>query len=196
MSFFWLAVLLEGGLAGVAVLADWLFRLGLNYGVYIWCDRETALQIVLGLLPLIVGYFVLLLLPLEGLQKVDRLVREFYWQYMRNLKLWQLAVIAALAGIGEELFFRGLIQMGLSNALGLDVWLAVLIASLLFGLAHAVTPTYFFLAFVISVYLGFLFVHTGNLFVPIAIHALYDLFVFLYIRQTLHRGTAHDRPIP
>ena len=187
MSFFWQAVLVEGGLAVLAVFADWLFRLGLNYGAYIWCNGETILQIVLGLLPLIVGYFVLKSLPFEGLRQVDRLVRELYEQYMKNMTIWQLAVIAALAGIGEELFFRGLIEMGLSNALGFEVWLAVLIASLFFGLAHAVTLTYFFLAFIISVYLGFIFVHTGNLFVPIAIHALYDLFVFLYIRQTSHK---------
>jgi membrane protease YdiL (CAAX protease family) len=95
-------------------------------------------------------------------------------------------VIAALAGIGEELFFRGMIQLGLSGVLGLEVWHAILIASLIFGLAHAVTLTYFILAFVISVYLGFIFDFTDNLLVPIAIHAFYDFFVFLYIRYTPH----------
>ena len=181
MSFFWMVVLAEGGLAIIAILAD-VFLLGLNYWQQIWCHDETLGQIFWGLLPLIIGYFVLQALPLESLQRIDRLVREMFQQHMNSLKLWQLAVIAALAGIGEELFFRGLLQLGLSSVF--HVWLAIFLASLLFGMAHAVTRTYFLLAFVISVYLGFLFDYTGNLFVPIAIHALYDFFVFLYIKFT------------
>jgi len=184
VSFFWQAVLFEGGLAVIAILVDLLFRLGLNYWDHCWCDIETLRQITWGMLPLFVGYFLLQALPLSALRKIDRVVRELFRQHMGHWKLWQLALVAALAGIGEELLFRGLIQLGLSTFL--NVWLAVLLTSLLFGLAHAVTPTYCFLAFVISLYFGFLFVQTGNLFVPIAIHALYDFFVFLFIRFTPH----------
>ena len=186
MSLFWWAVWVEGGLAVVAILAD-VFLLGLNLWNYCWCDSTTLFQIAWGLFPLIVGYFVLQALPFAPLQRIDRLVREFFQQHMSHLNFWQLAVIAALAGIGEELFFRGLIQLGLSAGLGLNIWLAILVASLIFGLAHAATLTYFLLAFIISIYFGFLFDYTGNLFVPIAIHALYDFLVFLYIRFTPHK---------
>jgi membrane protease YdiL (CAAX protease family) len=186
MSFFWQAILVEGGLAVIAILTDLLFRLGLNYWEHCWCNAETLQQIAWGLLPLIAGYFVLQVLPLSALRQIDHFVRELFWQHMGHWKLWQLALVAALAGLGEELLFRGLIQMGLSHLM--DVWLAILLTSLIFGLAHAVTPAYCFLAFVISLYLGFLFVHTENLFVPIAIHALYDFFVFLYIRFTPRKG--------
>ena len=182
MPFFWLTILVEGGLAVIAILADELL-LGLNYWKYLCCNDKTLLEIILGLLPLIAGYFVLQALPFTAIQRIDRLVRELFQQHMSHLTLWQLAVIAALACIGEELFFRGLIQLGLFEWFGIQ-WLAILIASLVFGLAHAATRTYFLLAFVISVYLGFLFVHIGNLLVPIAIHAFYDFFVFLYIRFT------------
>jgi len=181
MSFFWQAVIVEGGLAVVAIIVALCF--GLDYWAHCWCDGETLSMIVWATLPLIVGYWVLQRLPLASLQRIDRFVREVFWQHMGRLTVGQLALIAALAGIGEELFFRGMIQMGLV-ALGTTEWLAILLASLLFGLAHAITPMYFFLAFVISLYLGFLFVHTDNLLVPIAVHALYDFFVFLYIRFT------------
>ena len=186
MSFFWQAVLVEGGLAVVAILVDLIFGLGLYYWEHCWCDGETLYHIACAVLPLIAVYFVLQAVPIASLRRIDRLVRDVFQQHMAPLSLWQLALIAALAGIGEELFFRGLLQMGLCTFV--DVWLAVLIASLVFGLAHSITPTYVLLAFVISLYLGFLFVYTGNLFIPIAIHALYDFFVFMFIRLTPHKN--------
>jgi membrane protease YdiL (CAAX protease family) len=185
MSFFWQAVLVEGGLAVIAILVDLLFSLGFNYWEHCKYNGETLQQIAWGLLPLAIGYFVLQILPFAALRHIDRLVRELFWQHMGHWKLWQLALVAALAGLGEELLFRGLIQQYFATIV--DVWLAVFLTSLIFGLAHAVTPTYCLLAFVISLYLGFLFVHTENLFVPIAIHALYDFAVFLYIRFTPHK---------
>ena len=185
MSFFWLAVLFEGGLAIVALFADLFFRLGLNYWQYVKFDNATPLQIVLGLLPLIAGYFVLQWLPFAALRQIDRVVRELFQQHMAHWKLGQLALVATFAGLGEELFFRGLLQLGLS--IFVDVWLAILLTSLIFGLAHAVTFLYCILAFLVSLYLGLLFIHTDNLVVPIAVHALYDFFVFMYIWFTPHR---------
>ena len=184
-----MAVWVEGGLGIIALIVGFFF--GLHLWQYIWCDWETVWQTIWGLAPLIAGYFVLLALPISGIQRVGNLVRELFLQYMATLKLWQLTLIAALAGIGEELFFRGLLQLGLYYFFG-DVWIAILISSLLFGLAHAITPTYFVLSFVVSIYFGWIFVHTGNLLVPIAIHALYDLFVFLYLRHTLCKSLSID----
>ena len=189
MSFFRMAVWVEGGLGIIALIVGFFF--GLHLWQHIWCDWETVWQVIWGLAPLIAGYFVLLALPISGIQRVGNLVRELFLQYMATLKLWQLTLIAALAGIGEELFFRGLLQLGLYYFFG-DVWIAILISSLLFGLAHAITPTYFVLSFVVSIYFGWIFVHTGNLLVPIAIHALYDLFVLLYLRHTLCKSLSID----
>jgi membrane protease YdiL (CAAX protease family) len=145
MSFFWQAIFVEGGLAVVAILADVLFRLNLHYWEYCRYDGETLRQIALAVLPLLAGYFVLRALPFEGLRRIDRFVREMYWQHMGHWKLWQLALVAVLAGVGEELLFRGLFQLGLATVV--DLWLAILLTSLLFGLAHAITPTYFFITF-------------------------------------------------
>jgi membrane protease YdiL (CAAX protease family) len=184
MSFFWMAVLVEGGLAVIAILADTLL-FGFNHWQYIQYDSNTLWQIIGGLLPLIAGYFVLQALPFAPLQRVDQLVRELFLQHMNHLQLWQLAVIAILAGIGEELFFRGLLQLGCSAIL--PVWIAILVVSLVFALAHAATQTYFWLTFFVAIYFSCLFLLTGNLVVPIAIHALYDFAVFLYIRCTPHK---------
>ena len=181
MSFFWQAVFLEGGLAVIAIVVALFF--GIDYLAHCRCDGETLLLIGAATLILVAGYFVLQALPFASLRQIDHLVRNFFYQYMGQLSLGQLALIAALAGIGEELFFRGMIQLGLS-VLGVAEWLAILLTSLLFGLAHAITPMYFLLTFFISLYFGFLFLYTDNLLIPIAVHALYDFFVFLFIRFT------------
>ena len=166
----------------MAILVEGLFGLRLDYWTHCWCDGETLWQIVVGLLPLLACYFVLQALPLAAFQRMDCLVRQLFWQHMGRWKLWQLAFVAALAGFGEELLFRGLLQQGLTGMM--DWRLAVLLTSLFFGLAHAATVTYFLLAFAVSVYLGWFFLWTDNLVVPIAVHALYDFFVFMIILAT------------
>ena len=185
MSFFWQAVFFEGGLAAVAILADVIFCLGLDYQACCWCDGKTVIQVIGGLLPLLAGYFTLQAISLPALQRVDKLVRQMFREHMQHWNLIQLALVAALAGLGEELLFRGLFQMGLSGLV--DAGWAILITSVFFGLAHAVTPTYSVLAFFISLYFGWLFFFTGNLFVPMAIHALYDFAVFLVLKYPLPR---------
>ncbi|MEE8117822.1 MAG: CPBP family intramembrane glutamic endopeptidase [Gemmatimonadales bacterium] len=93
--------------------------------------------------------------------------------------LVQLAVIAAVAGLGEEALFRGLIQGGAVEWLG-DAG-GLLAASALFGLAHLVTPVYAILAGIMGLYLGVLQLWSGNLVVPIVAHAVYDLGALLYL---------------
>jgi len=84
-----------------------------------------------------------------------------------------LALVALLAGLGEETLFRGLIQPALATHL--PVWAALAATATLFGLAHWVTPTYALLAGIVGAYLGGLLLMSGNLLVPIVAHALYDL---------------------
>ena len=56
----------------------------------------------------------------------------------------------------------------------------LIIASLLFGIAHAVTYTYALAAAVIGVYLGVLWWLAGNLLAPVACHAVYDFVALWY----------------
>jgi membrane protease YdiL (CAAX protease family) len=50
-----------------------------------------------------------------------------------------------------------------------------------FGLAHPISTTYAVLASLIGIYLGFLFVATDNLLVPIVTHAAYDFLALVYL---------------
>src|SRR5262249_54526611 len=60
-------------------------------------------------------------------------------------------------------------------------WLGLAAASVLFGLLHAVTPTYAVLATLMGGYLGGLWMATGNILAPIIVHALYDFVVLYYL---------------
>lgn len=84
------------------------------------------------------------------------------------------------AGVGEEWLFRGVAQSALSSGLGLSDVAAVGLASVVFGLLHAVTPAYAALATGASVFFGWLYLSSGNLAVPIACHAIYDVAALMW----------------
>lgn len=64
---------------------------------------------------------------------------------------------------------------------------AVVVASIIFGALHAVTPLYAFLATLASVYFGLIYLWSGNLAVAIVSHAFYDLCALLYAHWTVSR---------
>lgn len=92
--------------------------------------------------------------------------------------LAQLGLISLLAGIGEEVLFRSVIQGALATHTGPVIALAS--ASVLFGCAHFVTPGYAVVTAAIGVYLGVLWLGSGNLLTPIVAHATYDFIALVY----------------
>ena len=93
--------------------------------------------------------------------------------------VFDLLLISALAGLGEEVLFRGFMQTALGGTVGL--WMAVAITSIVFGLAHFVTVTYAVYATLIGVYLGTLLIFCDNLLVPVLAHAVYDFVALVYL---------------
>ena len=69
----------------------------------------------------------------------------------------------------------------------------LLISSLLFGLAHAITRTYVILAGLAGVFFGLQWHYTGNLLAPIISHAVYDYLAFLKIAREF-RDSATELP--
>ena len=106
----------------------------------------------------------------------------------------QLAFLAAFAGVGEELLFRGVVQTGLTGVLPSAG--ALLAASLWFGLMHAASPAYAVLAFVMGMYLGALFLIQGGLLAPIVTHALYDLVALLSVVRRWRQQAAAGPAVP
>ncbi|HET8836762.1 MAG TPA: CPBP family intramembrane glutamic endopeptidase [Gemmatimonadales bacterium] len=100
-----------------------------------------------------------------------------------------IALVAALAGLGEEALFRGVMQPALLAHI--PAWAAVAVTAAAFGLAHALTLTYAVLATLVGGYLGWLHLASGNLLVPILAHALYD---FIALRLLLRVKPTPPRP--
>jgi membrane protease YdiL (CAAX protease family) len=103
----------------------------------------------------------------------------------------QLVLVAALAGVGEELLFRGVLLPFAERWTTPLVALAV--TSLLFGLAHTLSMLYFLLATLIGAYFGWLAMNYG-LAVAMVAHGLYDLVALVYLsRRAPEKPTAAPR---
>lgn len=160
----------EGALAVLALLLALAFGLqpwrGIDFGA------DALVLSVLATAPLIVAVLALIQCRWNWVEALRRIVEDHLLPLFSNTGPSAVLAVALVAGIGEELLFRGVIQAGLEGLTGPVTALAI--ASLLFGLAHALTPAYFFLTFVTGIYLGGLYQATGNLLVPIMVHFLYD----------------------
>jgi membrane protease YdiL (CAAX protease family) len=83
-----------------------------------------------------------------------------------------ILIISLSAGVAEEFLFRGIIQAKAG----------ILIASLVFGLAHFISPLYFIVAAVMGFYMGIFFYVYNSLLIPVQIHFIYDLGALVYLR--------------
>jgi membrane protease YdiL (CAAX protease family) len=144
---------------------------------------------VAATIPLLLGLAWILNAESEPLKRLVALVLEHLGPLLAGRSATQLLLLAALAGVGEELLFRGVLQAGLTRVLP-SVG-ALIAASLLFGLAHAASATYAVLAFGVGVYLGGLFLIQGSLLTPIVTHALYDFVALLYVARSWRPPASH-----
>lgn len=119
----------------------------------------------------------------------DRIVKPL----ARELDMRSAGMVALCAGVGEELFFRGLLQTEFGLAF----------ASFAFSFLHfgPAVKKYLFIAalyVVIGAYFGLLFARTESLLVPIVTHVVYDFFALLYMRYAYvspERSSSGPRPV-
>ena len=183
-----LALLVEGGLGLAALGIGWL--IGYWPAIGIRFDSETAGEQlwaiglgVLGTVPPLVALVVLDRVPLRSLEQVKEVATRVLDNMFPNPRWWQLALVAAAAGFGEELLFRGLLQGGLAHWISslAGPWIALCIASLVFGVFHWLNTTYALLAAVAGLYFGWLLIATGSIWPPIVAHALYDFIALCWL---------------
>lgn len=189
-SIFLSALAVELGLLMLASLVGWFLEPSPLEQVH--ANTADLLYGLLACVPLLAGLVAMTHYPWGPLGRLDAFVRHNVVPLFAECRLWQIGVIALLAGIGEEALFRGVIQAGIEQYFGSPAF-ALAIASLLFGMAHLVTPTYAVLAGLIGAYFGWLLLTTGNLLTPIVAHAAYDFAAILYLLR-LERVRAANAP--
>jgi uncharacterized protein len=105
------------------------------------------------------------------------LTREFFAPVFRGLAIRNVVALAVLPGLGEELLFRGVLQI----AIGL------LPAAIIFGILHSgfsrrLLP-YGIWATVVGALLGSIYLWTGNLWGSIVAHAIINASGALWLRR-------------
>jgi membrane protease YdiL (CAAX protease family) len=180
----WAAYAVEGGLGVVAAIAAWLTgvpladEIGMSLAATGWGAVAT--------LPMLAALAVLTRLDWPPINRIREIVRSFTRQLLWGASWGEVALLCLLAGIGEELLFRGVVQVLIADATGQIA--GIVLGGVLFGAVHYLTTTYFVLGVAVGCYLGWLFAATGSLVVPIVAHAAYD-FVALAV---VLRGIARD----
>jgi uncharacterized protein len=176
------AAILFEGLLGVAAyfLGELVYR---PPGERIHWDAMDVVWGILAAGPPLVFLLVLMRLPIPAVEQLREFSHRFVIPMFREATWWQIVLICALAGLGEEMLFRGVIQLGLTDAIGNTegIVAGLAIGSITFGLAHAATRTYAIAATLIGLYFGGVLLVTGNLLAPIIAHAVYDLGAFAYL---------------
>ncbi len=172
-----MAVAFEGALVLAGAALGWLMS------PPAWSAAKWSVEaVILGAiwsLPLLVSLLFMRAWRGGVVGQLNRTVDQLLVPLFSGLNLWQFAVISTLAGIGEELLFRGVLQQLLAGWTNISA--AIAITSVVFGLAHLITPLYGILAAAVSVYLGWLFVRYENLAVPMITHAFYDFVALVYL---------------
>jgi membrane protease YdiL (CAAX protease family) len=176
-----IAAIFEGSLVLAAVgLGRWLGQSPLGT----FSVNSSALLLgVAGTLPPLGLFWLCLKCPLRPFTGIARILHETLVPLFANCSLVELAVIAALAGLGEETLFRGVVQAGVADKIGgpFGIYAGLLAAAALFGLMHPISPSYAVLAGLIGLYLGWIWLLCGNLLTPITIHGVYDFLALAYL---------------
>ena len=178
------ALFVEVGVGTVALLIGYLA------GYAVWEEIAFTWQAfswgLIAALPMLALLLVTEFVPWEPFRDLDAIVQRLVGELFANCHVVHFAVLSLAAGFGEELLFRGILQTFAVWVCG-SQWVGIFIAAALFGLAHPITRTYFVLATLIGAYLGWAWVLSGNLLIPIVAHAAYDFIALLWISHRIAR---------
>ena len=186
--FFKSACLFEAALILVAVVLGWLS--GINPFATLHYSESAIFYGILGTIPLFFLYLLLDQVSLDAVVSIRRFLLETLGPALHRCHLADLFILGAIAGISEEILFRGVIQPWMESSWGITAGLIG--SNILFGLVHSITPLYTVLATLVGIYLGLALDFGGdrNLLIPIIIHGLYDFLAFLALMRSYRASIA------
>jgi membrane protease YdiL (CAAX protease family) len=181
-KFFASACYFEASLIIIAIVIGWLSDINPFANLYF---SENALAIgIIATIPLLFLFIGLHNSSNKAMSTIKQFLLDALCPNLHYRHWSDLLLLATIAGIGEEVLFRGVIQPWLETSFSVNI--ALLLSNLIFALLHAITPLYAFLALLMGLYLGLSLDISGErlLLTPIIIHSLYDFFAFMLLMRT------------
>ncbi|MFO1022080.1 MAG: CPBP family intramembrane glutamic endopeptidase [Planctomycetales bacterium] len=180
-SFLLWGVALEGGLILVAWGIEWLFPGKPALPTVRQQLQDFPVGAVLGGIIAGVG-MVPLAMGIERsrwseFRRITQILRDLLGGILPLMTWWELLLIGGLAGLGEEVLFRGVLEPRVG-------WIG---SNVLFGLLHPITVVYVLLVIIAGMVFSGLKWCLGSLWGPILAHGLYD-FVLLVILARRYRA--------
>ncbi|PCM43621.1 CPBP family intramembrane glutamic endopeptidase [Marinobacter sp. ANT_B65] len=171
-----IALAFQGGIGVVGILV--ILAVGIPVQV---AEAGVWPSVFYGVLGAFCTYGTLLLLTrIPGLfpDNLDSQMRGLY-RFASGYSWFALFLLSVFAGIGEELLFRGALQGWLTAHTGAAI--AILSASVLFGLVHYVSFTYFIVATVLGLVLGAAYTFTDSILLVMVWHSVYDMLALFFL---------------
>jgi membrane protease YdiL (CAAX protease family) len=180
-DFFKSACYFEASLVLVAVFLGWVADIDPFENIYF--SESVVAYGVIGTAPLFLMFLALEQMQGKSVANIRKLLLNTLGPGLHRYHWTDLFILAAIAGVSEELLFRGVIQPWIETSWGITAGLIG--SNIVFGLVHAVTPLYAVLAAVVGIYLGLSLDYGGdrNLLIPIIIHGFYDFLAFVALMR-------------
>jgi hypothetical protein len=187
-DFFKSACYFEASLVLVAVFLGWFADIDPFENIYF--SEAAIVYGVIGTIPLFLMFLALEQMQGKSVVNIRKLLLNTLGPGLHRYHWTDLFILAAIAGISEELLFRGVIQPWIEGSWGITAGLIG--SNIVFGLVHAVTPLYAVLAALVGIYLGLSLDYGGdrNLLIPIIIHGLYDFLAFVALMRVYRASLA------
>jgi hypothetical protein len=178
------AILLPGFILGVVMIVIGVVWVGIlrerNVFDEWYPGVNIALEIGVGIAAGLTGIALVWMLSdiIPAMQRLrEKLVHMIQFE---DLRLWHALTFGLLAGIPEEILFRGAIQPVTG----------IIFAAVIFGVLHAITPTYMIYAVAAGFVLGIIAAWRGDLWAATAAHFTYDAGLFILMAWRVRRSAA------
>lgn len=200
-QFLNLAAVFEGSLVVVAVILGWMTNVD-PFARLTFHESDLWWGLV-ATLPMLVLLAVSFCWPPPPLRTIRNYLVDTLGPLLSQCRWFDLILLAMLAGLTEEILFRGVVQVWLTISVTplaphiSPLVVGILLSNVLFGLAHLITPTYGLMAMAMGVYLAYVqqTAPHQSLIAPIVTHAAYDWIAFLVVVHAYRRssdGSADD----
>jgi uncharacterized protein len=189
-GFYKSACYFEASLILIALFLGWVA--GIDPFENISFSESAIASGVIGTVPLFLMFLAMEKIQGTPVANIRKMLLNTLGPGLYRYHWTDLLILASIAGISEEILFRGVMQPWLEASWGITAGLIG--SNIIFGLVHAVTPLYALLATLVGIYLGLSLDYGDerNLLTPIIIHSFYDFLAFVALMR-VYRESVLDK---